>query len=140
MFSVSDKGKILFKKGTKPRALDDAQRSVCDVYKMLCSKDAPAGFEKAFAFWEQAQGGSADTLFKRFPYYQAIVASASRAYSGMGKALAGSKMYHMDITLSIDDLLNLKLDTLAAELTREFPDLTEFEFHARTQDTWISKS
>ncbi len=123
---------VTFKKGKKPWSIKDAQREVCTIYKYLCEAAAPRGKDAAMSFYVGSMDPRRWEILRDIaPNYINYVASASRAYSNVGEQFMSRPMYHMNLFLTLSDLVHVK--DLPKELLAALSASgeTEFMFMAR---------
>lgn len=95
---------VLFGRGSKPRAIAQAQREVRDTYLLLCDSEAPQVVLYAKAHLIEMLGKSYDLLAKKSPTFELSVESALRAYRHHGKKLRFKKMFSMDLYVPTSEL------------------------------------
>ncbi len=125
---------VVFTKGAKPQSIKEAQREVCAIYKTLCAIKAPRGGANASAAYLLTLDRDYWSALKEVsPWYPALLASASRAYSAMGDTLSTKPIYHMNVFFALQDLD--KIRDLSAPLLSALESSGQQEFMFMAKET-----
>lgn len=97
----------VFRKGTKPRQVKDAQREVREFYLTICdeAKGAPRSATIAKLELMSVLGEKRISMIEKYaPQVMHSIESAARAYAKMGNSLAKLTMYNMDLYVPALDI------------------------------------